>query len=1284
MADFDLSMAITADGSEAVTELGAVDQAQDNLTKGQKELDDQTKRNTKSAEDLRKQLKANADAINAVIRATNPAVGSQRALDAAVKSVERAYINGKVSAELYAKAQTIASRATFATATNMRQTQQGTRQLGLQFNDLGTQIAAGINPMVAFTQQAGQMGYAMSQMGGAAGKFGSFLAGGWGALILVGASVLGNFITKMLDAKKAAENLTEAQKLHAMSAEELRKAIEDQNAALEKEIRTEEQSRQAALDSAQAKLTETIQRREHIKALLEEAKAAAALEQAHPSGTTMGVGGGVTVSGAIAANLDKQLAENQAALTQAQRGVALAEVPIARANAKAATDKAAAITKAYNDAVAKATDEFVNHGRDLNKLNKALDAAEIEQKRANDALREANKKPRVVSLGDQLSAQTGADILAAARSHIGEKEGNPNLAEFLRGQNIDPEKAAWCAAFINAVLSSRGIKGTGSNAANSFLGFGSATETPQAGDIVVLHSKASPSGFHAGFFAGTKGNQVQVVGGNQGGGTKVQTSNFPLSAVAGFRRLPTAADQFKDEQQLAKQAEQDAKQLANFGQQAARTIDSLGGKALGTLGQANDQTDQLNKLMEEVEQRKPPNLEELRKNAAQARKDIQDGILKPFNDFVKANEQSLQVEKLRAAGMSDEAETLQEVYRQQEAIGKDLLPEQIKQIYEIVQARKAETAEVQRTAKAQQDYLRDLDQYKDVFRTLLSGNKQDVKDFPKNFLKVVQQQSADKLFDQIFGGLFQSLEDDKTGVSKVKKSNTNLAATADKAADAVLRLANSANTAAGAVAGETGTSGLPEDIVQGISSSPLGDLVNRLLGRGININGKSVQGIGDVFKGIFSQQGLQFGASIVNSLFGGVGQMSGQVKGGKLSDALGSIAQVVGQAVPQAGIAMAATSLISKAIGVKNFAGGIFGVVGNVVAKLLGFGKVKSASATVTSAYGDIPVTGKSAGGPLDTAATNAGQAIQEGLQNILATLGGTLGQFAVSIGVRKGKYVVDPTGQGRTKGDNTPSFATGEEAVAYAILDAIKDGAIKGLSAAVQKALNSSNDLDKALREAVKVQDLEQALAGITGQMDKAFRDFEQTAQERVRIAKTYGLDLVKTEELNAKERAKLLDDILKQRVGDLQNFLDEMKFGNLFEGTAAEQRTALLAEVARVRTQADAGEEGAASKLADLERQLLELSRTAYGTAGPEYAADRAAAQADAERIIAEETARAKEAQDRAIATLNAATTQNDLTQTTNDILTDILTTIQNGATTGTGSPLGGGHVGRLTVLY
>lgn len=93
----------------------------------------------------------------------------------------------------------------------LRQTRQGTQQLGMQINDFATSVSTGASPLQAFNQQIGQVGYAMSQMGGKLGMVGGFLAGPWGAAVVIATMVLAPFIEKMFGASEAAKELQESE-----------------------------------------------------------------------------------------------------------------------------------------------------------------------------------------------------------------------------------------------------------------------------------------------------------------------------------------------------------------------------------------------------------------------------------------------------------------------------------------------------------------------------------------------------------------------------------------------------------------------------------------------------------------------------------------------------------------------------------------------------------------------------------------------------------------------------------------------------------------------------------------------------------------------------------------------------------------------------------------------------------------------------------------------------------------------------------------------------------------
>ncbi|MGV2346143.1 MAG UNVERIFIED_CONTAM: TIGR02594 family protein [Methylobacterium ajmalii] len=132
-----------------------------------------------------------------------------------------------------------------------------------------------------------------------------------------------------------------------------------------------------------------------------------------------------------------------------------------------------------------------------------------------------------------------------ARKFEGFSENDPQqrqaLTAFLSkaaGKEIDPQKIPWCAAFVDAVLDASGKPKRGSLMAVDFLDYGTATEKPTKGDVVVFKSMAAGSSGHVGFVVGIEGDRVRYIAGNDD--NKVQEDTLPLSKVAGFRHPPEA------------------------------------------------------------------------------------------------------------------------------------------------------------------------------------------------------------------------------------------------------------------------------------------------------------------------------------------------------------------------------------------------------------------------------------------------------------------------------------------------------------------------------------------------------------------------------------------------------------------------------------------------------------------------------------------------------------------------------------------------------------------------
>ena len=100
---------------------------------------------------------------------------------------------------------------------------------------------------------------------------------------------------------------------------------------------------------------------------------------------------------------------------------------------------------------------------------------------------------------------------------------------------------AWCASFINWCLEQNGIAGTRKPNARSFLDWGSETQNPQVGDIIVMSRGTNPFNGHVGLLYPTDQNLldqglVMVLGGNQT--NMVCVKAYSVDRVLQYRVIP--------------------------------------------------------------------------------------------------------------------------------------------------------------------------------------------------------------------------------------------------------------------------------------------------------------------------------------------------------------------------------------------------------------------------------------------------------------------------------------------------------------------------------------------------------------------------------------------------------------------------------------------------------------------------------------------------------------------------------------------------------------------------
>ncbi len=138
-----------------------------------------------------------------------------------------------------------------------------------------------------------------------------------------------------------------------------------------------------------------------------------------------------------------------------------------------------------------------------------------------------------------------------AQRFIGTKEipgtmDNPQIMAFLKLDNSWPghDEVAWCSAFVNYICWLLRLPRSKSLAARSWLLVGCTPPRPEVGfDVVIIkrggENEPGPEVInaqgHVGFFAGYHGDNILILGGNQG--DAVNVSIFPNSRVLGIRRL---------------------------------------------------------------------------------------------------------------------------------------------------------------------------------------------------------------------------------------------------------------------------------------------------------------------------------------------------------------------------------------------------------------------------------------------------------------------------------------------------------------------------------------------------------------------------------------------------------------------------------------------------------------------------------------------------------------------------------------------------------------------------
>lgn len=331
----------------------------------------------------------------------------------------------------------------------------GFTNLGFQINDVTTQLSAGTPVAQVFAQQSGQVIGALSMMGKEGGKMAAVLGGPWGLAITLGVSLLGLFATKLFETGHSVDALVEKLK---KDAEETRKAdaaraifktttdglIESQkalNKELDQSIKSQRDLTRATLQSAQANLTQSQQKRGTLvdqvaKAEQEVADARAAVKASVGLPGDAGGAAGAFAHGELDKALAKlkdlqaELARLDSSISESTLAVGKAQAGLARLNVDAELDPKAAAQKKYDVA--------------LNKLNIRL-TVEPGKTRVIPNL-EADgktwKNETITSISSEEYAKEYRRIKAQLEADMKAAEAAARVSNSETGRELTPDEAA--------------------------------------------------------------------------------------------------------------------------------------------------------------------------------------------------------------------------------------------------------------------------------------------------------------------------------------------------------------------------------------------------------------------------------------------------------------------------------------------------------------------------------------------------------------------------------------------------------------------------------------------------------------------------------------------------------------------------------------------------------------------------------------------------------------------------------------------------------------------------
>lgn len=339
----------------------------------------------------------------------------------------------------------------------------------------------------------------------------------------------------------------------------------------------------------------------------------------------------------------------------------------------------------------------------------------------------------------------------------------------------------------------------------------------------------------------------------------------------------------------------------------------------------------------------------------------------------------------------------------------------------------------------------------------------------------------------------------------------------------------------------------------------------------------------------------------------GIGEALGKLtEGAETGDQIANIGQLFSKKFSRTG------SQAGGALG--NLVGGpVGGLIGSIAGGIIGglLKKTKNGYAVVSNSG----VTGGGNSDELKQATMAAGTGLQESISKMASSLGGTVGNYNVSLGKRSSGWIhVDGAGASNVGDKNwikksSQVVYNGKdeaEALRLALRNAIEDGAIAGIRASTKRLVLAGKDVDAQLSKAVSFENAFKELGSLIDPVGAGISAFNKEMQNLKDIFKEAGAsseEMASLEQLRSLKTKKLLEESLS----GLNDFRKEL-FGEGSGVTKYNQFVAKQSEFAGLKALMDSGQTVDQSKFTGVGQELFGLAAEVFGTSTSQFQAIRA----------------------------------------------------------------------------